>query len=587
MEATLENFISNILINLRNLADERLPGISQLLKSGCSIMPLGILKEIKPNVQDLATSAPSLFFNAAALYYAKFIQLIEVTNLADEWTLIPQYLKLIGIMKNLCNGENHLKEVNFEPWLKLIIDSIKEVLFSYETIEKTFAFLNILKEIEKQFDPQVLAQKEQFEFIDLGIQEYVGGEEDLIKSYFTVKTIKEGWGFDLFYSEGSWIEKARSWLEEESIETCDKILVKSILNKLNSFTNKYYPEIEDDITRFCEKFEMDSSNIKSLELLEIQNLSLPKKDIFLSSEFSPIFEDHWIGDNSQIEIVSPILKLWSNEGISIFEYKCLLNENHICIKIFKEGNSDIILNQYQKEKECYEKLSSTRATIYLKYFGTFDYKQQHFIIIELCKCDLSKLIPNNVHFSDNDLAYFAYLFIEALSDLKKKNKIYHRDIKPANIVISQTNEFKLIDFNISDNIDEPSDSHTLELPCKGTPSDAAAEIYRGLQYKESVKYSRERADVYSLGLVILQMAKSELLSNEREDVESFNQRIKIYIANSRPQTSWFKELLDKMLEENYKNRPRFEWLLNFIKSNEEFMKCKEGYKKDWVSGLNN
>ncbi|CAG9330645.1 unnamed protein product [Blepharisma stoltei] len=238
MEPTLENCILGLLNRLDR--ERLLIEISQLLESGSWTIPLNILKESKQSVQNLATSAPDLFLYAVAFYYVKFIQSINFINLESEYTLIPEYLKTIKIMKTLCSKIN-IGDVNFEPFLKSIINSINETFLSYESIEKTFESLNIFKKIEVDFEIPISGQTRWCEYIDLEIQEFVKTEEDLMKSYFVIKTVKEAWNFDLYSSDQSWIAKARRRLREENAVTCDKSLIENILILLYPI-NDLYPK---------------------------------------------------------------------------------------------------------------------------------------------------------------------------------------------------------------------------------------------------------------------------------------------------------------------------------------------------------
>lgn len=76
-------------------------------------------------------------------------------------------------------------------------------------------------------------------------------------------------------------------------------------------------------------------------------------------------------------------------------------------------------------------------------------------------------------------------------------KIIHRDIKPANIFIDSYGEFKLGDFGISRQLDLMRANSS--LTAVGTISHMAPEVYKMESYDE-------RADIYSLGLVLYELS---------------------------------------------------------------------------------
>ncbi|MBQ6380964.1 MAG: serine/threonine protein kinase [Clostridia bacterium] len=75
-----------------------------------------------------------------------------------------------------------------------------------------------------------------------------------------------------------------------------------------------------------------------------------------------------------------------------------------------------------------------------------------------------------------------------------KNRILHRDVKPANIMMSKNGGYKLADFGIS----FCRDITQSEMDLIGTSLYMAPESFTSTQYNE-------RADIYSLGLVLYQL----------------------------------------------------------------------------------
>ena len=84
-------------------------------------------------------------------------------------------------------------------------------------------------------------------------------------------------------------------------------------------------------------------------------------------------------------------------------------------------------------------------------------------------------------------------------------RIIHRDIKPENILITQDDRVKVIDFGLARALhDQPAASGTITQPNAfiGTPTYAAPELLTG-------GTASARSDVYSLGVVLYEMACGE------------------------------------------------------------------------------
>ncbi|MBQ6864626.1 MAG: protein kinase [Clostridia bacterium] len=87
----------------------------------------------------------------------------------------------------------------------------------------------------------------------------------------------------------------------------------------------------------------------------------------------------------------------------------------------------------------------------------------------------------------------------ALSYCEKRNVI-HRDVKPENIFLNPYGDFKLGDFGIAKNLQDATSAYTQ----KGTMTYMAPEVASGLRYDN-------RADIYSLGIVLYRLLNDDLL----------------------------------------------------------------------------
>ena len=146
--------------------------------------------------------------------------------------------------------------------------------------------------------------------------------------------------------------------------------------------------------------------------------------------------------------------------------------------------------------------------------------------------------------------------------------IYHRDIKPHNIVVNvddlEDAKIKIIDFSISQLSDhlEITSSPTGSFPIQGTKGYMAPELEAMLaQRLTRGNFNIDKADVFSLGLTILQMITYKDLT--ALNIESNNPTL-IKIVEEADANDWVKILLKGMLLPNRKERLSFNKCLRFL-----------------------
>ena len=101
--------------------------------------------------------------------------------------------------------------------------------------------------------------------------------------------------------------------------------------------------------------------------------------------------------------------------------------------------------------------------------------------------------------SQTDIVRLGLDITDALMACAKEN-ITHRDIKPDNILLDDEGNYKLTDFGEARTVDR-----TLGLTARGTPLYTAPEVKFGIA-RDSDFTMAAKADIYSLGLVMYQMA---------------------------------------------------------------------------------
>jgi len=114
------------------------------------------------------------------------------------------------------------------------------------------------------------------------------------------------------------------------------------------------------------------------------------------------------------------------------------------------------------------------------------------------------LTPFNVFacdkkFTESDVISIGVDICNAL-EICNKRKIIHRDVKPENIFVNEFGYYKLGDFGIARSLE----SKTGSLSQKGTYNYMAPEVYFGKTYDE-------RADIYSLGIVLYKLLNNNML----------------------------------------------------------------------------
>ncbi|MDQ7823320.1 MAG: serine/threonine-protein kinase [Candidatus Eremiobacteraeota bacterium] len=145
-------------------------------------------------------------------------------------------------------------------------------------------------------------------------------------------------------------------------------------------------------------------------------------------------------------------------------------------------------NSFLKEVSI---LMSTRHPCIPRIEDYFSLGDQYVIVEEFLEgTSLDKYLEHNLP-SERQVCEWGILLCNALQALHKE-KIIFRDLKPANIVLSPSEEVKLIDFDIARTY---KDGQARDTTLLGTPGYAAPETYGTSQ-------SDPRSDIYSLGATL-------------------------------------------------------------------------------------
>jgi hypothetical protein len=254
----------------------------------------------------------------------------------------------------------------------------------------------------------------------------------------------------------------------------------------------------------------------------------------------------------------------SNNGVSVSIYKVPFNNSLLAVKEYKTLNSLLDLKTCKKEIDIYKKLSELRkdSNCFIRFEAEKIKKDVCLFAYEYVERNLTNEMSLDRQGVRERIEFYVSTLIESFCIMEQLG-IYHRDIKTDNILVTSDKKLKIIDFNVSSRKREPLELQTIENKIKGTLKYMAPEIKKALLLgSNKARYHKSKADVFSLGLVILEMCVDDV------DVGSLNssenqQNVKYYVDKVR--NEWIRNLLNMMLILNYRNRPSFIECISYIK----------------------
>lgn len=186
----------------------------------------------------------------------------------------------------------------------------------------------------------------------------------------------------------------------------------------------------------------------------------------------------------------------------------LLNRN-VAIKILKEEfiNNSEIVQRFEKEGQAAASLSHPNI---INVYDVGEETSIKYIVMELMTGQTLKEYIYNNDLSDQEIIKIGQEIASALSHAHKNN-IIHRDIKPENIIIDDRGGLKVTDFGIARAV-MSSKTIVNTKTTLGSVHYTSPEQARG-------GVIDERTDIYSLGILLYEMATKELPFSGETEIE--------------------------------------------------------------------
>ena len=218
---------------------------------------------------------------------------------------------------------------------------------------------------------------------------------------------------------------------------------------------------------------------------------------------TPTLPDHPPPQNSRLlKLLDDVLGRCDNVAcIAVGGQKRVLSADHpdFGAVVIKYGEYGVAtrLDRITREVQLLRDIDS-------RYYPTqhdflIDPVHREFLVIEE-RLDAVDLTAASVRFNtDEQILTLLRHLVCGLSVVWERN-VVHRDIKPANILITSTNEPRIIDLGIARFLDEASLTHPLALQGPATPIYAAPE-----QLQNRKVMINHRTDFFLLGVLILEL----------------------------------------------------------------------------------
>ncbi|MBN1899679.1 MAG: protein kinase, partial [Spirochaetes bacterium] len=232
-----------------------------------------------------------------------------------------------------------------------------------------------------------------------------------------------------------------------------------------------------------------------------------------------------IKTNDIIDTRYQILEKLGEGGMSVvFKARDKEKKSDVAIKFLKPGITSSYIEDRIRFKKEVEVISKFNHPNIIDIFGSGEYQNVPFIVIELLKGEsLFDYMRKGRIFKVKEVIEIARQILEALSYVHGKN-IVHRDLKPDNIMMLSDNKIKLLDFGLA-LVMELSEIKKEEeiMGTFGYMSPEATGIVN--------KPVDERSDLYSLGIILYRLVTGDLPFKGKKTSEIMHKHVAVMPQN--------------------------------------------------------